>query len=174
MNQKLGVDRHLYDCLSASMAVSSTKEEIGSLMAQAENFCRRGSILKETYEKLGLLAQEALNSFVTKESVRKEVLKEKKISELFRDTDEPILFFSHKLGEQILLVKDGWTPPEGETRVWYQQSEMKQIVGWNTEEVRALHALKKAFNGVVEAPSDHSRGSRERVVEAEALTGKSD
>lgn len=164
MNRKLDIDRQLYDRMSAQISNADNKEAIGVVLMQAQGFVLRGSILEETYERLMLIAKTAQESLLIRESVRKDALKTRKISELFRDTDDPIRIFSKKLGEEILLVKDGWVPPPDEKRVWYQQSEMKVLVGWSDEALRAIHAAKKVFHGCVEEP-DNTGGSSPGVIE---------
>lgn len=61
----------------------------------------------------------------------------------------PLVLFSRILDEQIVCLDTHEVPPSGETRVCYTRREVEKLhaEGASSDEIRQLHALKKAFPG---------------------------
>ena len=63
------------------------------------------------------------------------------------------------LGEHILWVADNAEVPAENTLVAYRADELKQLVGLSPDEIRRLHAVKKALDGELMA-NDEDEGDR--------------
>jgi len=56
-------------------------------------------------------------------------------------------------GEDILFAADDAQIPPDNSLVAYRESELRQLVGLTPEEIRRIHAVKKALDGEVVAPT---------------------
>ena len=63
------------------------------------------------------------------------------------------------LGEHILWVADNAEVPAENTLVAYRADELKQLVGLSPDEIRRLHAVKKALDGELMV-NDEDEGDR--------------
>ena len=63
------------------------------------------------------------------------------------------------LDEHILWVADNAEVPAGNTLVVYRADELKQLVGLTPDEIRRLHAVKKALDGEIMV-NDDDEGDR--------------
>lgn len=67
---------------------------------------------------------------------------------------------SRLLGEDLLLVADETPVPAGNDLVAYAEAELGEVANRPPEQVKAIHLVKKFFDGVVEGESDFRTAGR--------------
>ena len=102
---------------------------------------RRGEIDQEQAEGLAVLADQEAQRLP-------EQAGEDRLGDLFKE--RPIRQVkSGVLGEDVLFVADGAEVPADNTLPVYRQSELRQLAGMAPEQLKAIHAVKQAFEGEV-------------------------
>jgi hypothetical protein len=71
-----------------------------------------------------------------------------RLSELL--TRQPVVRVrSRLLGEVVVWLADAAEIPEGTSEVVYREAELRRMVGHSSAEVRAIHEVKRTFDGEV-------------------------
>ena len=130
-------------------------DEFHQVVQQAKSWEDRGAILDRVQAAFdaGHIDQEVAEDLALQTANQSRQLPERgpaagelRLCDLFKEN--PIRWVrSRVLGETVIFAADGVELPADLEGVVYRESELRQMPGRPPEQVRAIHATKKAFDG---------------------------